>query len=138
MNKTNKNDRKLAITYVLIKNLKHPDYNPRVIDESTKTPVKKSILKHGVSDPLIVNSAKGREGIILGGNLRYEVCKDLGYDELPVVYLNVPNLDQEKDLVVRLNKATGRWDNNLLAELGEEFLIDLDFSSEEIDDIKAS
>jgi len=135
MNKINKNDRKLAVTYVPISSLRHPDYNPRVIDESTKTPVKKSILKHGISDPLIVNSAKGREGIILGGNLRYECCKDLQYDELPVVYLNVPNLEQEKDLVVRLNKATGRWDNNLLAELGEEFLIDLDFSPEEIDEI---
>lgn len=135
MKNTDQQDRKLAITYVETSILKHPPYNPRVINEETKAPVLASIKMHGLDEPLIVNSAKGRENFVLSGNLRLEVLKDLGYTEVPVVYINIPDLEQEKDLVVRLNKAVGRWDDVLLAELGEEFLIETGFSSEEIDQI---
>ena len=137
MKKPKPKDHKLAITYVPVTDLKHVEQNPRIINDNTKEPVKKSILKHGGVDPLVCNSAPGRENIILSGNLRFEVYKDLGYTEVPVVYVNIPNLEQEKDLVVRLNKAVGKWDNELLALMGEPFLVDTGFSSEELDEIFA-
>jgi len=126
---------KLVIEYVPLSSLRHADYNPRVINDGTKAPVRVSIEKHGMREPLIVNRAKGRERIIVGGNLRAEVCKDMGIAEVPVVWVDIPDIEQEKDLCARLNKAVGEWDKILLAALGEPFLADVGFSSEEIDDI---
>jgi len=59
----------------------------------------------------------------------------LGYKEVPVVYLNVADLKREKELNIRLNKNTGDWDWNLLADFDESFLGDVGFSSEEMDEI---
>jgi len=126
---------KLHIQYVPVTSLRHAEYNPRLSDEATLAPIIRSIEIHGLVDPLIVNCAPGREGIVIGGNQRLEAAKKLGLAEVPVVYLNIPDLEQEKSLCVRLNKAVGEWDKILLAELGESFLADVGFSSEEIDDI---
>jgi ParB-like chromosome segregation protein Spo0J len=94
----------LKIEYVPISTLRHAEYNPRIIDDRTKQPVRESVERHGVADPIVANNAPGREGIIIGGNLRFEVLKDLGYTDVPVVYLTVPDLGKEKDLCLRLNK----------------------------------
>ena len=94
---------KLNIVYVPITSLRHAEYNPRVIDDSTKKPVRASIEKHGVADPIVANDAPGREGVIIGGNLRYEVLKDMGHEEVPVVYITITDLEKEKALCHRLN-----------------------------------
>lgn len=125
----------ITVSYVPTSSLRHAEYNPRVIDDETKGAVRTSIEKHGIVDPLVVNKTPGREGVIIGGNLRYEVMKDLGYEEVPVVFLDIPDLEKEKDLCLRLNKAVGEWDLDLLAEFDESFLADVGFDSEEIDDI---
>lgn len=126
---------KLSVQYVPITSLRHAEYNPRVIDENTKKPVRESMDKHGMVDPLIVNDAPGREGIIIGGNLRFEVLKDLGHAEIPVVFITIPDLEREKDLCIRLNKAVGEWDFDLLAEFDESILANIGFSSEELDKV---
>ncbi len=126
---------KLTITYVDINSLKHAEYNPRLYGEDQRKPVRESITKHGVCDALVVNRAPGREGIIVGGNLRFEVMKDLNYAEVPVVYVTIPDLKQEQDLCLRLNKAVGAWSDELLKLLGEGLLIDVGFTSEELDRI---
>lgn len=125
----------MHVEYVPTDSLRHAEYNPRAISEETKTPVRKSIELHGVKDPLLVNKAAGREGIIIGGNLRFEVLKDLGYTEVPVIFVEISDLEKEKDLCLRLNKAVGEWDFDLLAEFDESFLTDIGFDSEEIDEV---
>ena len=127
----------LSITYVPIDSLRHAEYNPRISDEGTRAPVRESIQRHGIQDPLLVNNAPGREGIIIAGNLRYDVLKELGYTEVPIVFATVADLEREKDLCLRLNKAVGDWDWNLLAEFDETFLADIGFSSEELDEMFA-
>ena len=126
---------KLNIVYVPITSLRHAEYNPRVIDDSTKKPVRASIEKHGVADPIVANDAPGREGVIIGGNLRYEVLKDMGHEEVPVVYITITDLEKEKDLCLRLNKAVGEWDFDLLKEFDSSFLTEVGFGSEDLDDI---
>ncbi|MDE2071115.1 MAG: ParB N-terminal domain-containing protein, partial [Patescibacteria group bacterium] len=126
---------KLRIEYVPIESLRHAEYNPRVMSDAAKEPVRKSLEIHGTKDPLLVNNAPGREGIIIGGNLRWEVMKDLGYTEVPVIFVGIPELEKEKDLCLRLNKAVGEWDLDLLAEFDESFLADIGFASEELDKI---
>ena len=126
---------KLNIVYVPITSLRHAEYNPRIIDDNTKKPVRESIERHGVADPILVNNTPGREGIIIGGNLRCEVLKDMGHTEVPVVYLTIPDLEKERDLCLRLNKAVGEWDFDLLKEFDASLLTDVGFTSEDLDDI---
>jgi DNA modification methylase len=129
------NDLQLRVKYVPIDQLKPHPKNPRVWDAEARKQLKESLEKFGQVDPLVVNSAPGREGIIIGGNFRYEMAKELGYKEIAVVYINVPDEEKELELLIRLNKNIGEFDWAALAEFGEEILKDIGFDSEELDDI---
>ena len=126
---------KINITYVPIESLIPSEYNPRTWDKEAERQLKESITRFGVVDPLLVNNAPERKGIVIGGHFRLAVLKELGFTEVPVVYVTILDLAKEKELNVRLNKNTGAFDWEALASLGEVFLSNVGFSSEEIDDI---
>ncbi len=126
---------KLSVVYVPLSSLRHPEKNPRKWTKEATEQLKESILKYGVVDPLIVNNAPGREGIILGGNFRAEVLKEMGVESVPVVYITIADPDKEMELIIRLNKNTGEFDLKLLAEFDETILAEIGFNSEDIDDI---
>jgi DNA modification methylase len=126
---------KIAIQLVKITELKPTEYNPRVWSEQATADLKESITRFGLVDPILVNNAPGRENIVLGGHFRLKVAEELGIADVPVVYIAIPEAEREKELVIRLNKNTGDWDWNLLAEFDENLLTDIGFSSEELDDI---
>lgn len=120
---------------VLINELIPADYNPRKHDDVAAEQLKQSISRFGLVDPIIVNSAPNRKNIIIGGHFRWEVAKKLGYETIPVVYVDIPDLAKEKELNLRLNKNTGEFDWDLLAKFDESFLADVGFSSNELDGI---
>ncbi len=128
---------KLNIVYVPTDQLRLSEYNPRKWDDTAIGHLKASIKKYGFVDPLIVNAAPKRHGIVIGGHFRLTMAKELGIAEVPVVYLNIPNLEKEKELNIRLNKNTGEFDWDRLADFSESFLSDIGFSSEELDNIFA-
>jgi len=111
------------------------DYNPRKWSKEQVEQLKESIQRFGIVDPIIANSADNRKNIIIGGHFRLEVAKRLGYKEIPVVYVNLPELERERELNLRLNKNQGEFDYSLLAKFDEKILKDIGFSSEEIDSI---
>lgn len=115
--------------------LKSAEYNPRKWSEEAIKGLKESIQKFGLVDPIIVNNAPNRLNVVIGGHFRLKVAKDLGYKEIPVVYVNIPEIDKEKELNLRLNKNVGEWDWNLLAKFDESFLSTVGFSSEELDEV---
>lgn len=125
----------LKIYYLPINNFKPSEYNPRRWDKTAIEQLKESILRFGLVDPIIVNSAPNRRNVIIGGHFRWIVAKEMGIKEIPVVYVNIPDIEKEKELNLRLNKNTGEFDFNLLAEFNESFLADIGFSSEEMDEI---
>lgn len=125
----------LTVTYVPVTDLRPAEYNPRYWDAKAKTDLKTSIKNYGLVDPLLVNSAPARKNIVIGGHFRLAVIKELGIGQVPVVYIDIPDLEQEKELNLRLNKNTGDWDWKLLAGFDEGFLSNLGFSSEELDEI---
>ena len=129
---TNQN---LNVVYVPIEELLPATYNPRKWNEEAIAQLTESIKRFGLVDPLVVNDAPERKNIVIGGHFRLKVAKDLGYKEIPVVYINIPDLDKEKELNLRLNKNVGDWDWSLLSEFGETMLADIGFSSEQLDDI---
>ena len=131
----NKKNKDLKIEYVSIDSLKPSEYNPRKISKESMEQLKESIKKFKLVDPLIVNCAKNRNGIVIGGHMRLKAATELGFKEAPVVYLNIPDIEKEKELNIRLNKNTGEFDWNLLANFSEGFLADLGFNSEELDDV---
>ena len=122
---------------VSISELKAAEYNPRRWDAVAEKQLAESIERYGIVDPLLVNDAPERKNVVIGGHFRLEVLKKLGFTEVPVVYINIPDLEREKELNIRLNKNTGEFDWDLLAKFDEEFLSEVGFSSEELDDIFA-
>lgn len=127
--------REIAVQYVNVSALKAAEYNPRSHDEKSSAELKESIKRYGLVDPILVNDAPSRRNVIIGGHFRAEMAKELGIEKVPVVYLNVPDIEREKELCLRLNKNTGEWDLELLAEFDETFLSDLGFDSTELDKI---
>jgi ParB-like chromosome segregation protein Spo0J len=102
--------------------LKAADYNPRQAQQKDVDDLRKSIEKYGVVDPIIVNGSKERKNIIIGGHFRVKVAKDMGIIEVPVVYVDIPDLKREQELNLRLNKNIGKWNYDLLANFDEEML----------------
>jgi len=126
--------KELEIRYVPIEQLHPASYNPRSWDKAAADQLKISIRTFGVIDPIIVNAAPARKNIIIGGHFRWVVAKEMGLKKMPVVYVNIPDLEREKELNLRLNRNTGEWNWDLLSEFNETLLADVGFTSEEIDE----
>lgn len=122
----------MEVVNVKIEWLNEAEYNPRVLSDKQKEDIKKSIEQFGFVNPLVVNKRVGRANVLVGGHQRLKVAKELGYTEVPVVYVDLDK-EKEKELNVRLNKNTGDWD---LEVLGQEFnkleLKDWGFDDEEL------
>ena len=125
----------LAVTYQNVKELNPAPYNPRRWSEDAIAQLTDSIKNFGLVDPILVNSSPDRKNVVIGGHFRLKVAKDLGIKEVPVVYVDIPDIEREKELNVRLNKNLGDWDYELLAEFDETLLSTIGFDSEEIDAI---
>lgn len=123
------------IVMVKTSSLKASTYNPRKWDRPAIDGLSESVKRFGLVDPLLVNNGEGRENIVIGGHFRLKVAKDLGFNEVPVVYLDIPDEAKERELNLRLNRNQGDWDFSLLAEFDESLLTDVGFDSEELDDI---
>lgn len=83
--------------------------------------IKNSIKEFGYSEPVIVNS----DLTIIGGHQRVSVLQALGYSEIDCVVINIDKT-KEKALNITLNKITGEWNKELLADLIKD-LQDSDF-----------
>jgi DNA modification methylase len=124
---------KIKIVEVKIGELKAADYNPRKWEQKAIDKLTENIKEFGFIDPVIANEAPKRKNIIIGGHFRVKVAKDLGYKEVPVVYVNIPDIKKEKELNMRLNKNTGDWDWKLLKDFEKDILEIVGFSSTELD-----
>ncbi len=109
-----KGNKRLEIVYVPIDELKPAEYNPRRMSEEDRMEITESIRKFGFVDIVIVNRNPERYNIIVGGHQRVTIAKEeLGHIEVPCIFVNL-NLEEEKELNMRLNKNTGRWDYDKL------------------------
>ncbi len=127
--------RDISVTYIKVSDLNPAVYNPRKHDKNAADQLKESITKFGLVDPIIVNEAPERKNIVIGGHFRLEIAKELGIETIPAVYVNIPDLEVEKELNLRLNKNIGEWDWDMLATYDPSILNNIGFSSEELDQI---
>lgn len=99
-----------------VDSLKPAAYNPRKkLKKGDKEyeKIKKSIVEFGYVDPIIVNF----DGTVIGGHQRLTVLSDLGYKEVQCVQVRIDDENKVKALNVALNKITGTWNEELLADL---------------------
>lgn len=125
----------MEIEHIKITDLKPAEYNPRRISDEDYQKLKNSISTFGLVDPIIVNLKTMH---IVGGHQRYDVLLDehmLDNDflaELPMIRLgdvgfvftdtnlSIEDDDHEKALNLALNKISGEWDKDKLAEVLED------------------
>ena len=97
-----------------IKDLIFAEYNPRKLTTEEYQNLKDSLLRFGVVDPVIINMNKERKNILIGGHQRVRVWQDLNNKTIPAVEVNLP-YEKERELNIRLNKNTGSWDWDIMA-----------------------
>lgn len=107
----------MKIEIIDINKLNSPEWNPRFINDEDFEKLKNSLEEFGYVDPIIVNKHNMN---IVGGNQRYLALKDLGYDEIEVIFINEPDLNKEKALNIALNKISGDWDTAKLESILDE------------------
>jgi len=122
----------LSVTYIPVSELKPNEYNPRTHTPDAIEKLKQSIKEHSMVDPIIVNSAPERTGIIISGEMRWKACQELGHETVPIITLNIPDLEKEKKLCLRLNAIAGDWNEELLKDFDENFLLDSGFEPDDL------
>lgn len=107
--------------------------NPRTWNDRDKYNVKKSFKTFGWTSPLLVNTAPGRENIVLSGNLRLECAIDMKMPTVPVVKVYIDDPKKEKEILLRMNVTNGDWDpEQLLKDFDIEVIIESGFKDFEI------
>jgi DNA modification methylase len=105
------------------------DKNPRRLSKHDGEHIKRSMDKFGLADPLVINL----DNHLIGGHQR----KHLLADPNLVVDVRVPSRQlteaEAEELAIRLNKAQGQWDFDLLANNWQPpELIEWGFTEEEL------
>lgn len=125
----------IRIVMVPIDALRAADYNPRRHDDLMEAQLSESIARYGFVNPILLNGAPKRKNVILGGHFRVDVAKKLGYETVPCVYVNIPDLAKEKELNLRLNRNVGEWNVELLKAFDVELLLDVGFDDADLTSI---
>ena len=119
----------MKIESKLVKDLNPASYNPRQISSKQYKDLKESVKKFGLVDPIIVN----KDNTVIGGHQRLKICKDLKYVDVDCVMLDLSK-EEERELNIRLNKNTGDFDMDILAnEFDIEELTDWGFKHIDLD-----
>jgi len=102
------------IEKVNIKDIKSNDNNPRFIRDTKFNKLKESITQFPEMlklRPIIVN----KDGVILGGNMRYKASLDIGLKEVYILRAEQLTPEQEQEFIVKDNVGFGEWDWDILA-----------------------
>lgn len=126
---------KILIKHIAIEQLQASEYNPRNLSSKAEVDLTESIQRFGLVDPIIVNSAPNRKNVVISGHQRLKIVKKLGYKTVPVVAINLPNLEREQELNLRLNLNNGEWDFDLLRRFDVSLLLDVGFGDQELSSI---
>jgi DNA modification methylase len=104
----------------------HPDpANANRMSDEELDALENSMRRFGIVQPIVAQ----RDGTVVGGHQRLTVARRLGYEEVPVVWVDL-SVEQSRLLGLALNKISGTWDEALLGRLLAELQMvpDLDLS----------
>ena len=117
----------LKIEYLPIGKLKPYEKNTRKHKKLDTDNIAMSIEKYGMNDAIGI---WGKDNIIVEGHGRFEACKKLGIDMVPVVRLDHLTDEQRREYAIAHNATAelSEWDLDILHdELAELDLSDFDF-----------
>lgn len=125
---------KLQINYVPIAQISPSEYNPRAISKEALEGLKHSLTKFGCTQPLIVNK---KTNVLVGGHQRLRAAAELGWQEVPVVYVDLSEMEEKALNVVLNNKHIEGFFidelqvvlQELKSEFGDDYFTDLKFDS---------
>lgn len=74
----------MEITLIELDRIQPNDYNPNVVPGDILVKLRAEIAKKGLCEPIIVRSS-GNGYIVVDGEHRWQVCKELGFKEIPCI-----------------------------------------------------
>ena len=117
----------MEFTEILASQLEHDKENPRKHGEENFAAIRASILAHGQVEPLVVQRGSN---MVIAGNARLRVLKDLGYKKVKAVLLDVDDKEARKlSIVLNRSGELAEWNEANLAKHLEELSSDSNFNS---------
>lgn len=113
------------------------EYNPRQLTEKQFKELQQSFKNLDILEPAVVNMNPDRLNVIISGHQRIKAAAALGKTEYPCLEVSF-SIEKEKEANIRMNKNTGEWDMDALAnnfkvdDLIEWGFDNLDFGSEDV------
>lgn len=117
----------------------NPD-NPRIIKDEKYLKLLESIKNFPQMlyiRPIVIDT----HNMILGGNQRYEVCKELKYSEIPIIRAINLTEEQYREFIIKDNVSSGGWDfDRLIKDWDIDILksYNLDLDEFDLDQFKVS
>lgn len=108
----------MEIEFYKISDIKQNPDNPRTIRDDKFQKLVQSIKDFPQMldyRPIVINP----DNIILGGNMRYQACKQAGLKKIPVVKVTTLTKEQEREFIIKDNSNYGTWDWDILANIFE-------------------
>lgn len=104
--------------------------NPRKISMQSGNQLKRSLEKFGLCEPIVVNV----DGQIIGGHQRFRLMQQMGQYEIDCFIPDRELTEEEvQELTIRLNKNSGDWDYDILADQWDvPSLLDWGFTEKEL------
>lgn len=127
----------MELKKIEIEKLNPAEYNPRkdlTPEDDEYQKIKRSIEEFGYISPLVINS----DNTVISGHQRLKVLKDLGYESIEAIVVEIDKT-KEKAVNIALNKISGEWDRQKLADLLLELdtgAFDLELTGFDMDEIE--
>ena len=105
---------KAKIQKVSISSVKENDANPRFINKHKFKKLVASVKEFPEMlslRPIVVD----KDNIILGGNMRYKACKEIGLKEVYIIQADDLTDKQAQEFIIKDNVGFGEWDWDILA-----------------------
>ena len=105
---------KAKIEKVSISSINENDANPRFINKHKFQKLVKSVKDFPEMlklRPIVVD----KDNIILGGNMRYKACKEIGLKEVYIIQAEDLTDKQAQEFIIKDNVGFGEWDWDILA-----------------------
>lgn len=112
--KTSIGDKEWEIVPMKVKDLKPNPDNPRIITEEAFKRLKRKIKRQGFRSAIQIDN----DGVILGGNQRYNALMDMGYaeKEVPVLKPLFQMTEKERqEAIITDNISDGDWNQDMIA-----------------------
>lgn len=116
-------ERRRSVEYIDIGLLDPSNWNPNMQTESVFNALTENIREIGMTEPLMVSPRGDGRYLIVSGQHRWEACKVLGYEQIPVYVMDEFDDDKAKFQTVRMNVLKGKLDPVKFTKLYEEMAL---------------